>query len=147
MIMAQYKAPHRNWSPAQRHLTLFDDVTFPEPDSLFDDYANRHESLKKQTMSIEKDMYWGHDMKFHGESLFPEYFAKGLPNREYERMNEEQKKAWDAAYEPKNQALLKQLKAGQLTKKEVNQWKYQRYIKDYLRSCLLYTSPSPRDRG
>lgn len=134
MIMAQYKAPHRNWSPAERHLTLFDDVTFPEPDSLFDDYANRHETLKKQTMSIEKDMFWGHDMKFHGESLFPKYFAKGLPNNEYRRMNDEQKKAWDAVYGPKNKAFIEQMEAGNLSDKEILQWKYQRYIKDYLRS-------------
>ena len=134
MIMAQYKAPHRNWSPAERHLTLFDDKTFPEPDSLYDDYSNRSKSLTGQTMSIEKDMYWGHDMKFHGENLFPKHFAKGLPNREYLRMTDEQKKAWDAAYKPKNDKLIAQMKAGELSDKEILQWKYQRYIKDYLRS-------------
>lgn len=134
MIMAQYKAPHRNWAPAKRHLTLFDDVNFPEPDSLFDDYSNRSKTLHDQTMSIAKDMYWGHDMKFHGENLFPKHFAKGLPNREYQRMTEEQKKAWDAAYAPKNEKLIAQMKAGELSDKEILQWKYQRYLKDYLRS-------------
>ncbi|WP_411845945.1 sulfatase/phosphatase domain-containing protein [Roseibacillus persicicus] len=134
MIMAQYKAPHRNWSPALRHVNLFDDVTFPEPDSLFDDYSNRSESLKGQTMSIKNDMYWGHDMKFHGESAYPEYFAKGLPNGEYRRMTDEQKAAWDAAYEPLNKEILAKIEAGEVTDKEVLQWKYQRYIKDYLRS-------------
>ena len=134
MIMAQYKAPHRNWAPADRHLTLFDDVTFPEPDSLFDDYANRSKTLKEQKMSIAKDMFWGHDMKFHGKNLYPDHFGSGLPNREYQRMTEEQQQAWDAAYEPKNQAFLAKMKAGELSDKEITQWKYQRYIKDYLRS-------------
>ena len=134
MIMAQYKAPHRNWAPAERHLTLFDDATFPEPDTLFDNYSNRSKTLKEQTMSIENDLYWGHDMKFHGESLFPKYFAKGLPNNEYKRMTDEQKAAWDAAYGPKNEKLIAQMKANELTDKEIIQWKYQRYIKDYLRS-------------
>ena len=27
-------------------------------------------------MSIAKDFYWGHDMKFHGEPQFPEHFAQ-----------------------------------------------------------------------
>ncbi|MGJ8725573.1 MAG: sulfatase/phosphatase domain-containing protein [Roseibacillus sp.] len=134
MIMAQYKAPHRNWAPAERHLTLFDDITFPEPDSLFDNYATRSKTLKEQTMSIEKDMYWGHDMKFHGENLYPDHFGSRLKNGEYLRMTDEQKKAWDAAYEPKNQAFLAKMKAGELSDKEITQWKYQRYIKDYLRS-------------
>ncbi|WP_200391063.1 sulfatase/phosphatase domain-containing protein [Roseibacillus ishigakijimensis] len=134
LMMAQYKAPHRNWAPAERHLTLFDDVTLPEPDTLFDDYANRHESLKEQTMSLKNDMYWGHDMKFHGENRFPKYFADGIPNGEYRRMTEEQKKAWDAAYGPKNEAFLAKMEAGELSDEDILRWKYQRYLKDYLRS-------------
>ncbi len=39
MLMYQHKAPHRNWMPAPRHLTLYDGVTIPEPETLFDDYA------------------------------------------------------------------------------------------------------------
>ncbi len=134
LIMAQYKAPHRNWAPAERHLTLFDEVTFPEPDTLFDNYANRSKTLQEQTMSIAKDMYWSHDMKFHGENLFPEHFGNRMKNGEYLRMNDEQKKAWDAAYEPKNQAFIKQMKSGQLDDQAITRWKYQRYLKDYLRS-------------
>ena len=134
MIMAQYKAPHRNWAPAGRHLTLFDDVEIPEPENLFDNYATRSKTLEQQTMSLRNDLYWGHDMKFHGESLFPEHFAKGLPNREYQRMNDQQKAAWDAAYGPKNEKLIAQMKAGELSEEEILRWKYQRYLKDYLRS-------------
>jgi arylsulfatase A-like enzyme len=43
----------------------------------------------------------------------------------------EQKKLWDAAYEPKNEAFRK----ANLQGKELVRWKYQRYIKDYLR-CI-----------
>ena len=133
MLMAQFKAPHRNWSPALRHLTLFDDSDLPEPDTLFDDYENRHPSLRKQTMSIAKDMSWGHDMKFKGENEFPDLFTS-LHNGEYDRMSPKQKTAWDAVYEPKNQILLEKLRTKDVSDKELTRWKYQRYIKDYLRS-------------
>ncbi len=135
ILMCQHKAPHRNWSPALRHADLWDDVDLPEPKTLFDDYANRHPSLKKQAMSVEKDFYWGHDMKLKGEPRFPEYFRKGIRNGEYMRMNAEQKKAWDAAYEEENQAMIAAVESGELEGKDVTRWKYQRYIKDYLR-CI-----------
>ena len=43
----------------------------------------------------------------------------------------EQKKLWDAAYNPKNEALQK----ANLSGKDLVRWKYQRYVKDYLR-CI-----------
>ena len=135
VLMCQHKAPHRNWTPAPRHLTLFDDMEMPEPETLFDDYANRSVTLKQQKMSIEKDFSWGHDMKFHGETLFPDHFTKAWGNGEYNRMTPKQKEQWDAAYEPKNQKFIAAMKAGELDDKAVTRWKYQRYIKDYLR-CI-----------
>ena len=38
LLMVQHKAPHRDWSPAPKYLDAFSDVTFPEPDTLFDTY-------------------------------------------------------------------------------------------------------------
>ncbi len=46
-------------------------------------------------------------------------------------MNSEQKKIWEAAYDPKNDAFKK----ADLKGKELIRWKYQRYLKDYLR-CI-----------
>ena len=137
VLMCQHKAPHRNWSPAPRHLNLFDDIKMPEPDTLFDRYGgNRSRTLKEHEMGIKDHMYWGHDMKFHGkESMFPKHFLSGIINRQYERMTDSQKKQWDAAYGPKNEKLINDIKSGKLNEKEITQWKYQRYIKDYLR-CI-----------
>ena len=136
VLMCQHKAPHRNWSPAPRHYTLFDDKDIPEPTSLFDDYGgNRSETLKKQEMSIANHFYWGWDMKFHGETQFPKHFLKGLPNGEYRRFDEDQKKVWDAAYQPKNDKLIADIKSGKLKGDDITRWKYQRYVKDYLR-CI-----------
>ena len=135
VLMTQHKAPHRAWNPAPRHLALFDDVTMPVPATLFDDYAGRSSVLKEHAMGIDKHMYWGHDMKFQGENLFPEHFASGIADGNYRRMTPEQKKQWNAVYGPKNQQLIADLKAGKMSKKEIVEWKYQRYIKDYLR-CI-----------
>ena len=35
MVMIHNKAPHRNWQPAQRHMTLYDDIEIPEPSVCF----------------------------------------------------------------------------------------------------------------
>ncbi|MCW1883701.1 sulfatase-like hydrolase/transferase [Luteolibacter flavescens] len=134
VLMCQHKAPHRNWSPALRHLDLFKDVTFPEPPTLFDNYEGRSGTLKEQQMSIARDISWGHDMKFKGQNLFPEDFTSQGANGEYQRMTAEQKQAWDEKREPENEAFIADMKAGKLKADDVTRWKHQRYLKDYLRT-------------
>lgn len=135
ILMCQHKAPHRNWAPPPRHFSLYKDTDVPEPDSLFDDYSGRSELLKQNEMSIANHMFWEHDMKFHGQNLFPEHFSTGHKNGEYMRMTDTQKATWDAQYEPENEDFIRRMKAGELSDKDVVRWKYQRYIKDYLR-CI-----------
>src|SRR5690606_30878381 len=77
--------------------------------------------------------YWGYDMKLDGENPFPEHFMS-RDNYEYRRMNNEQRAAWDAAYGLENEEFLKKMQAGELSEEEIVKWKYQRYIKDYLRT-------------
>ena len=127
MLMLQHKAPHREWSPALRHLNLYDDVLIPEPANLFDDYEGRGTAAKKQDMSIEKTMRMVTDLKVKDKSSKD----KELQNRIHGRMNEQQRQAWDAAYEPKNEEFRQKNPSG----KELVRWKYQRYLKDYLR-CI-----------
>lgn len=135
VLMAQHKAPHRNWSPHPRHFGRYKLGTTPEPASLFDDYSGRSALLKQNEMTLAKHFHWGHDTKLKGENQYPEFFAGRHGNGEYARMTAEQKAAWDAYYEPENQALLAKLKAGELTQDEVTRWKYQRYMHDYL-GCI-----------
>jgi arylsulfatase A-like enzyme/lysophospholipase L1-like esterase len=134
VLMAQYKAPHRNWAPAPRHLGLFKDVTIPEPDTLFDDYANRSSVLGEHAMGIADHMSWSHDMKFVGKNLFPKHFIGNSKNGSLRRMDDKQRAQWDAAYEPENQQFIADMTAGKISDKEVVRWKYQRYMKDYLAS-------------
>ena len=112
MLMFQHKAPHRNWQPSPKHLTMYDGVEIPEPDNLFDDYSGRGRAAHEQDMSIAKTMT-ASDLK-----LVP-------PGN----LTPEQLETWNAAYEPKNKAF----RDANLRGKDLVRWKYQRYIKDYLR--------------
>ena len=112
MLMYQHKAPHRNWQPGPKHLHMYDDVDLPEPPTLFDDYSGRGTPAKTQDMSIAKTM--------------TESDLKLTPPR---NLTPEQLKTWNAAYEPKNKAF----REANLKGKDLVRWKYQRYVKDYLR--------------
>ncbi|WP_145313934.1 sulfatase family protein [Gimesia fumaroli] len=112
MLMFQHKAPHRNWQPGPKYLHMYDDVTIPEPDNLFDNYEGRGTAAKQQDMTIAKTMT-AFDLKLTPpRNLTPEQLA-----------------VWNAAYEPKNEAFRK----ANLKGKDLVRWKYQRYMKDYLR--------------
>ncbi|MCS5575672.1 MAG: sulfatase-like hydrolase/transferase, partial [Pseudomonadales bacterium] len=111
-LMYQHKAPHRNWQPGPNYLDHYDGVTLPEPETLFDDYEGRGTPAKTQKMSIASDLN-PNDLKFTK--------PRGLTPKQLE--------AWNQAYGPKNEAFQK---AG-LTGKDLVRWKYQRYVKDYLR--------------
>jgi arylsulfatase A-like enzyme len=112
MLMYQHKAPHRNWQPGPKYLTMYDDVEIPEPDNLFDDYSGRGTAARTQDMSIAKTM--------------TPYDLKLTPPR---GLNAEQLAVWNAAYAPKNKAF----EESNLQGKDLIRWKYQRYMKDYLR--------------
>ncbi|MEM6912310.1 MAG: sulfatase [Verrucomicrobiota bacterium] len=124
MLMMQHKAPHREWSPAPKYLTLYDDVTMPEPDNLFDDYSNRASPAMNQDLSLAKTMTYGKDLKIQERDE-----KDTLKKRVIGRMSAAQRKAWNAAYQPKNEAFL----AANLKGEDLVRWKYQRYLKDYLR--------------
>lgn len=132
LLMSQHKAPHRNWMPAERHLTMFEGIDLPEPETLFDDYSNRSEALKTQEMTIANHFYWGWDMFFHEAPPVAAGLLGGLPNTEYTRMTDIQKRSFDLVYGPKQKKFLDDLAAGKLSEKDITRWKYQRYIKNYL---------------
>ena len=113
-VMSQHKAPHRNWQPGPKHLTKYDDVEIPEPDTLRDNYKNRLEPASTQAMTIDRHLS-----------------TSDLKLRTPGNLTPEQKAKWDAAYGPKNEAFTK----ANLEGDDLFKWKYQRYVKDYLR-CI-----------
>jgi len=134
ILMCQHKAPHRTFAPALRHLKSFDDVEIPEPETLFDAYDNRSETLSRNEMEIDRHFRWSYDAKIRKEEIGDVKLPPapmGGP-AEYKRMTPGQKEAWDAHYGPRNQAFLADVAAGKLGHEDIVRWKYQRYIRNYL---------------
>ena len=127
MLMYQHKAPHRNWMPGPAQLSLYDGVSLPEPPTLFDDYQDRASPASKQEMEIDRHMDMTADLKV--APVGGEAGAQRYENT-HGRMTAAQKRVWDAAYEPKNAALRAEAPDG----RDLVRWKYQRYVKDYLRT-------------
>ena len=139
LLLYHQKAPHRNWKPEEKYLTLFDDKTFDPPANFFDDYSNRGTAAKTQEMLIaatEEQIEvahgngghgrWGHDFKMRTD---PCGNTTGF-EKELERFSPDQKTAWLNAYTPKNEAM----KAQNLEGRDLALWKFNRYLKDYLRT-------------
>lgn len=125
-IMVHHKAPHRNWMPALRHVNMYDTVHFPLPDT----YFSKHEgqlAAQQQLMTVYDDMYEGHDLKLTKKEGSPE-LAHNPWTTDFDRMTPEQRKIWDNAYQAKNDAFHR----ANLHGKELAEYKYQRYVQDYL---------------
>ena len=90
VLMSQHKAPHREWSPALRHLGWDNDRKYPEPATLFDDYAGRSKAIRDHDMGIDR--------------TFNDLDAKLRPPPS---LNEEQLQEWNAYYGPRNEAFRK----------------------------------------
>lgn len=131
-MMYQQKAPHRNWMPEPKYYHLFDSVQFPVPSNYLDNYDTRTRAAKEQEMGIAKDMHEAYDLKLAFD-LTPEE-RKGLGvlwQNIYNRFTPEQKKEWEKAYGP----MIEEFKKSHLTGDALAVWKYQRYMRDYLR-CI-----------
>lgn len=81
-------APHRNWTPDDKHKALFADADIPEPATFDDDYATRTTAAREARMSIRDDL---------------------------------------------RKADVKDEIPTDLSPERLKRWKYQRFIKDYLR--------------
>ena len=55
-LMVHHKAPHRGWEPDERNKARFADAEFPEPATLFDDYATRPAALPENRQTIARDL-------------------------------------------------------------------------------------------
>jgi len=131
LLMCQHKAPHRTWAPELKHLNNYADRDIPEPATLFDDWKNRSETLAGNAMSIDRHFYYHYDLKVHMPVPFATERETRLKDGEYARMTDRQKEIWDAAFLSRNKAFLENPPTG----KDLVRWKYQRYVKNYLR-CI-----------
>jgi arylsulfatase A-like enzyme len=136
MLMYLHKAPHREWLMAERHMEEFTKKTFPEPATLFDDYSGRGSAAREAEMNLLKHMNWSGDSKLYPETMgemgIPDEsgWDKGAFEREVGRLSPEQRANWDKAYMKVNEDFKKAFPT--MTEKEKMQWRYQRYMQDYL---------------
>lgn len=130
-LLLHHKAPHRNWLANTKYFGMYDNVNFPMPETFYDDYETRGSAVRTQKMSVTKDMRWEQDFKVPemldtaNADSWDSYLS--LMN-EVNRMNPEQRIAWGKYYFPRNRRLLE----ARLTGKELDEWKYQNYIRDYM---------------
>ncbi|UCS91717.1 sulfatase [Echinicola marina] len=130
-ILVNHKAPHRNWMPDLNHIGLFTNDTFPEPETLFDEYESRGPQMQMQELTVANHLGFAFDLKVEELKDEPtlQYIKDSWPMA-MDPMDEKQRKAWDEAYKAQNKVFLENRPTG----KELTSWKYQRYIKDYCRT-------------
>ena len=89
-------------------------------------------------MNLLRHMNYAGDSKIRPEVMdelgIPEYMKwdKNAYNNNLGRMDEKQRAAWDAVYDPMNEEFKKNYP--KMSEKERMQWRYQRYMQDYLGS-------------
>ena len=113
MLMVHFNAPHRFWDPGPGQLSLYRDADLPEPATLFDAGADRAFRTDEPEMTVALDLV-----------------ARDLKLVEPTNLNEQQLAAWRRWYDPENAAF----RAAQLSGAALVRWKYQRFIKDYMRA-------------
>ena len=125
-LMVHHKAPHRSWFPDVKYLGMYDDVVFPLPATMWDDYSTRGSAAHTQKMQIDRDMELALDLKV--DSLGRPVNRFNATIAEYGRLNAEQRKAYEKYFG----ARYDRFQHDSLCGKELTEWKYQTYLRDYL---------------
>lgn len=133
LLMYQHKAPHRNWQPGPEQLSMYAGEEIPAPKTLFYGYSGLSSAAVMQEMEVSNDLRWGGDLKLPHVPGNPEDLTDGY-QRFIQRFTPEQQAAWMAAYGPRNEQFYKNYRSGELQGRDMVRWKYQRYVKDYLRT-------------
>jgi arylsulfatase A-like enzyme len=118
-LMCHHKAPHRPWDPDDKHAKMYDDVDLPEPATFNDDYATRSPAAKEATMTIDKHLT-RRDLKYTPPADAKKPAVKG---------------GGGGIVDMEMTVTGKDGKPVTLTGEALKKWKYQKYIKDYLR-CI-----------
>jgi arylsulfatase A-like enzyme len=117
-LMCHHKAPHRAWQPDEKHAKQWANVDVPVPATFDDDYATRSPAAAEATMRIDRNLNRS-DIKYPP----PPPGLKGADLAEWNRtVDAELEVTVDGAAVRLSGAALKN-------------WKYQRYMRDYL-ACV-----------
>ena len=116
-LMCHHKAPHRNWQPDEKHKAMFAGKVIPEPATLRDNYEGRTDALHENKQRVFYDLT-RNDLK-----LEPPTDLTGPARNQWLNVKPTEVEI----------TVLGQKKL--LTGEELNAWKYQRYLQDYL-ACV-----------
>jgi arylsulfatase A-like enzyme len=116
-LMCHHKAPHRSWEPDAKHKAMFANRHIPEPPTLYDDYSTRTDAIRECRQKVFEDLT-RRDLKLEPPT--------GLGPKE--------RGAW-LAVKPTEVEIVVEGRKKVLTGAELNSWKYQRYMQDYL-ACV-----------
>jgi len=126
-LLLHHKAVHRTWQPDTTHLAEFAAQEYDLPHNFFDTYKGR-QAMAEQKLSIRTgDMDLRYDLKMEDEQVNSRFGKYGHTTR----MNDAQKEKWEAFYTPVKDDFLE----CDLQGEELEKWKYQRYMRDYL-ACV-----------
>ncbi|MFH5834393.1 sulfatase, partial [Halalkalibaculum sp. DA384] len=147
-LQVHHKASHRIWMPDTSALGAFQDAGLPVPDTFFDDFTGKRylktemgEQPQRIPMRIPaaetrmsiatEDMDLVYDLKLlDEEGEIQTKYREMYANDRYARLDEQQKAAWDAHYDP----IIREFKQNweAMSERERAIWKYRRYMRDYL---------------
>lgn len=120
-LIIGHKATHRNWLPDLPDLGMYDSINFKLPPTFYDNYDTR-KAAKVQDMTIDKTMRIDYDLKMFDN---PKDIEK---QGTLKRLDSMQRAVFFGYYDH----IRDELKAKNISGNELVEWKFQRYIKDYL---------------
>ncbi|MDH4091043.1 MAG: sulfatase [Cyclobacteriaceae bacterium] len=124
-LVVGHKATHRTWMPDTADLGATDQLNITLPENFYDAYAGRT-AAEDQDLSIDKTMLLGYDLKMYDDSI------AALKENSISRMNTAQRNTYLAYY-----ARIKaDFDSKNLSGKALTEWKYQRYMRDYLATAI-----------
>lgn len=129
-LMVNHKAPHRNWLPSKNNLNLYKNEKIPEPATLLYDHGGIANPGREHNLSIASELEWGWDFKMQTNPITGDSTNWGKVVRR-NRLTSNQIQQIEASYEEENTIFHKNYKGWSDDKRL--KWRYQRFIKDYLR--------------
>ena len=117
LLLCHHKAPHRYWETPERYKDNYKE-DLPVPETFDDDYSNRAEAAKRATMRVDRD-FNSFDLKIKTPEGFNAIDNLPIPD-DVTTIRYETLKGEVVTFE---------------TKAQLKNWKYQRYMKEYLR-CI-----------
>ncbi len=126
ILFVHHKACHRDWLPDLKDLREFEDKTFPLPANFWDNYEGRL-AAKQQEMAIasshDMDLIYDNKVYLPGDTSRLHQLYLNYVNR----LSETDRKTYFQFYD----SLSRAFKAHPLSGRELTEYKFQRYMRDY----------------